>query len=96
MIYINNTKDRISFMGKLIGVSLITLLVMLQFFSYNSLNEKEQDFDQIYRNKVALSLLEGGSKSDVKFIISYNPDHRLLKTSPAPAMLKTGNMSRNT
>ncbi len=80
MIYINNTKEKISFIGKLIGVSLVTLLVMLQFFSYSSIQEKEQDFDQIYRNKVALSLLEGGSKSDVKFIISYNPETRNFET----------------
>ncbi len=80
MIYINNTKDRISFIGKLIGVSLVTLLVMLQFFSYSSIQEKEKDFDQIYRNKVALSLLDGGSKSDVKFILSYNPETKKFET----------------
>lgn len=56
MIFINNSRDRISFMGKLIGSSVVTLLVLLQFFSFFSLQNREEAFDDIYFNKASLAI----------------------------------------
>jgi methyl-accepting chemotaxis protein len=52
--YINNAKDRYSFIGKIIGISLVTFLIMLQFSSYLSLKERDEAYDEIYRKEAAM------------------------------------------
>ncbi len=48
IVYMNNTKDRFSFLGKIIGISLVTVLTLLQFFGFFYMLEKEKAFDQIH------------------------------------------------
>ncbi len=61
VIYVNNTRDRISFLGKIIGISLVTFLAMIQFFSYFSLEDKDNAFDYI-KKKSSEFVTSGGSE----------------------------------
>ncbi len=61
VIYVNNTRDRISFLGKIIGISLVTFLAMIQFFSYFSLGDKDNAFDYI-KKKSSEFVVSGGSE----------------------------------
>jgi len=57
IVYINNSKDRISFLGKLIGIILVTILCLLQIVGFIILNDKEKDFDGIYYRSALLTEL---------------------------------------
>lgn len=73
VIYVNNTKDRISFIATLIGISLVTILVMLQFLSYFSLSERDQSFDDIHKESSKLAVTDKNRAANVIYVISYNP-----------------------
>jgi methyl-accepting chemotaxis protein len=74
IIYINNVKDRISFMGKLIGISVVTILTMLQFMSYFTLNDKDDAFDDIYRKNTLLAVKDPKSDTLSRYIVLYSPE----------------------
>jgi methyl-accepting chemotaxis protein len=74
VIYINNARDRISFMGKLIGISVVTFLTLMQFSSYFSLKERDESFDEIYRKSATLVIQTGGENEPDKYTIRYLPD----------------------
>lgn len=82
IVYINNSRERISFIGKLIGISIITFLTMMQVISYSIMQEKEDVFDRIYSNYAALSA--GDIKPDVKplYRASYSFSEDAFKTEP--------------
>ena len=52
IIYINNTRDKSTFMAKIIGISMLTFLVLLQGISYLSLNDKDTAYDEIHRHQI--------------------------------------------
>ncbi len=74
VLYINNARERISFMGKLIGISGVTILVMLQFLSHFSLTERDEAFDDIYRNTTALAVQRGNLDSLGSYFLAFQPD----------------------
>ncbi|MBL8021218.1 MAG: SpoIIE family protein phosphatase [Leptospirales bacterium] len=70
ILFINNTSDRTTFMVKITGISLVTILVVFQTVAYFSLQNTEQSFDDIYRREGALFMR--GQKSDlVRYAFSY-------------------------
>ncbi len=73
IIYVNNTKDRITFIATLIGICLVTILTMLQFLSYYSLKERDQSFDDIRRKSSLLAASEDKREADVVYVVSYLP-----------------------
>ncbi len=72
MVYINNVKDRTSFIDKLIGISLVTFLMMLQFLSYFSLTDREDAFDKIQYKTVEILLLDNQYPDNLQYIDSYS------------------------
>ena len=54
IVYINATTDKSTFMAKIIGISLATMLLLLEFMSYGGLQIKENAYDQVQGMKVAL------------------------------------------
>ncbi|MGB4270756.1 MAG: hypothetical protein WBK20_16455, partial [Spirochaetota bacterium] len=65
--YINNSKDRISFLGKLIGTILVTILCLLQIVGFIILSDKENDFDAILY-QTTLLLIHTPDKSDMNYV----------------------------
>ncbi|MBX7059244.1 MAG: SpoIIE family protein phosphatase [Leptospirales bacterium] len=85
VLYINRTKDRTSFMAKILGVSLVTFLLMMQGISFFTLRDREEEYDSL-RIQYAERALEGGERhDDIRYIVRYNPGD----DSIAPAFMPT-------
>ncbi len=52
IIYINNTRDKSSFTAKIVGVSMVTFLVLIQGISYFSLSDKDRAYDEIRGHEI--------------------------------------------
>lgn len=72
VLYINHTKDKTSFLAKIIGISLVTFLLVLQIISNFSLNNKEVAFDEIKKRDAILTIKNGKFFNDQRFIIEYS------------------------
>ncbi|MCB1168137.1 MAG: hypothetical protein KDK33_18410, partial [Leptospiraceae bacterium] len=59
VIYTNTTKDRTTFMAKIVGITLVTFLLVLQGLSYFFVEDKENQYDEL-RLEYAERALEGG------------------------------------
>ncbi len=68
VIYINNTRDRTSFMTKLVGISLVTLLLVMQALSFFSIREREQAYDQLRRYELGLALARDFRPANLAYI----------------------------
>lgn len=66
ILFINNTTDRTTFMMKITGISLVTILVVFQLLAFFSLQQSEQSFDSIYTREGALHL-NGTDSSRVRY-----------------------------
>lgn len=55
IVYINNSRERMSFLAKLIGISMITFLTILQLISYTIMKDRSITFNHIYMNYTALA-----------------------------------------
>lgn len=56
ILFINNTTDRTTFMMKITGISLVTILVVFQLLAFFTLQQSNQSFDEIYTREGALHL----------------------------------------
>jgi len=72
IVYINNSKDRISFLGKLIGVILVTILCLLQIIGYIVLKNNENNFDEIYYKTAQLAILNNEQSSSIVYNASFD------------------------
>ncbi|MCE9596426.1 MAG: SpoIIE family protein phosphatase [Spirochaetia bacterium] len=82
ILFINNTSDRTTFMVKITGISLVTILLVFQMVAYFSLQNTEQSFDDIYRREGDLFIR--GKKSDlVKYAYSHRAGELAEKEVPA-------------
>ena len=74
IIFINNTVDRTSFMTKIVGISVVTLLMVVQIFSTVVTLNKDAYFDRIRRGEAVQSLLINGTPPDsAAYVLSYSP-----------------------
>ncbi|GAB4219352.1 MAG TPA: methyl-accepting chemotaxis protein [Spirochaetota bacterium] len=81
--YINNSKDRISFLGKLIGIILVTVLCLLQIVGFIVLQDKENNFDKIYYQATLLAVSNESPQAEHLYISKYNVnDNKWLKKLP--------------
>ncbi|MCB1192098.1 MAG: SpoIIE family protein phosphatase [Leptospiraceae bacterium] len=72
ILFINNTRDKTSFMAKIVGVSLVTFFLVLQVISNYSLSDKEEAFDIINQREAEL-IAEGGYKNpELKYEVTYS------------------------
>ena len=53
IVYINSTKDTTSFMAKIVGITLVTMLLLIQMLSFISLRDREVAFDALKKEQVA-------------------------------------------
>lgn len=61
--YINYTKDKTKFMVKIVGISLVTLLLALQFISYYSLQDAEKSYNEL-RKSYTVRFVESNKRSE--------------------------------
>lgn len=73
LTYMNTTKDRSTFMAKIVGITLVTFLVMMQGVSLFTMRDREDEYDAL-RVQYMLRALEGSEKHPtIQYIISLNP-----------------------
>lgn len=72
VLYINTTQDRTTFMVKIVGISLVTFLLILQILSVFTLRDKEDEYDQLHL-EYAERTLEGGKRNEaIEYIYQYD------------------------
>ncbi len=72
VIYINNTKDRSSFMDKIIGISLVVVLLIMQFLSVFLIKERENSYDAVHSEMSSRILLDDSQPPDLKYRVRYS------------------------
>ncbi len=48
LIYFENTHDRTTFMAKIVGISLVTFLLMMQGLGYFTMQDREEEYDRLH------------------------------------------------
>jgi len=76
VVYMNNTDERISFMGKLIGISLVVVMIFLQFAGFVFLGNSETAYDRIYRRSAHSVVNSKKPEYDAQYLVSYDPEAR--------------------
>ena len=76
VVYMNNTDERISFMGKLIGISLVMVMIFLQFAGFVFLGDSETAYNQIYRRSAHSVVASQKPEYDAQYLVSYEPGTR--------------------
>lgn len=56
IVFINTIKDRTTFMGKIVGISLVTFLIVMQFMSFYALQSLDTAYDSIHQKEAELVL----------------------------------------
>ncbi|MBE7440218.1 MAG: SpoIIE family protein phosphatase [Spirochaetales bacterium] len=72
IIYLNSTKDRTSFMAKIVGISLVTFLITLQFLGFFQTRAGEEQYDALRREHVYRALEGGDRDRDIEYILRYD------------------------
>ncbi len=72
IIFLNTTKDRSSFMSKILIVTVITLLVMVQGFTYYSLQDQEKSFDLLLKSETHLSVRTDTFPDNMIYMVTYS------------------------
>jgi HAMP domain-containing protein/tetratricopeptide (TPR) repeat protein len=72
VVYINNKKDKSSFMTKIIGISLVTFFMVLQAVGYFSIRDRESTFDELKAKDVSLILHQISNPEDLRYVKYYS------------------------
>ncbi|MCB1164876.1 MAG: SpoIIE family protein phosphatase, partial [Leptospiraceae bacterium] len=73
VIYINKTLDRTTFMAKIVGISLVTILVIFQWLSYASYIQAENAYDRLHNKDMRLTMVSGQRESDLQYLLRFDP-----------------------
>ncbi len=73
VVFVNTTKDRTTFMAKIVGTSLVTILLVLQVASLFVFNELEHRFDDVHRMAAARVLRDPAFQTDdLRYVTSFD------------------------
>ncbi|MBX7056702.1 MAG: SpoIIE family protein phosphatase [Leptospirales bacterium] len=89
IVYLNGTADRSSFMIKVVGVSLLTILLIFMGISYFELRDREAAYDTLRRDRIALALGLGQRFDDLEYIRPLAPPGPALYQRDASLQLDT-------
>ncbi|MDX1958658.1 MAG: SpoIIE family protein phosphatase [Leptospiraceae bacterium] len=89
LIYINSTPDKTSFMAKVLSVTIVTILIIMQSLSYFAMKDQDQDYDIMRVHHVDSIIDKGDYFSDVayKLVLDISkPNSTLNKTEYSDTM----------
>lgn len=73
IIYLNNTRDRTTFMVKLVGISLVTFMVILVMVSSFAFADKESAYDSLHAERTSrLAVQQDYPVEDLRYVLSYS------------------------
>lgn len=74
IFYVNSTRDRTTVIVKIVGVTMVTILLIMQASSFYSMKDKDADYDTL-RLENMTRILEGGDKyKDTRYFINLRLD----------------------
>lgn len=73
VVFLNTTPDRTSFMSKIIGISLVTFLLVMQVLASRTLTRRDADFDTLKKEEAGRVLLGGRHPDDMAWLRAVNP-----------------------
>jgi len=72
IIYLNSTKDKIMLMAKMEGISLATLLIVLQVLNFYVASETNNSYKQLINTKTKLTIHTDLNKSKADYLFTYS------------------------
>ncbi|MCR9142546.1 MAG: SpoIIE family protein phosphatase [bacterium] len=72
ILYINRTSDRTTFMVKIVGISLVSFLLMIQAISLVTLEDREREYDALRVEYSERALENGKRNEDIEYIVKYS------------------------
>ncbi len=72
LMHLNTTRDRFTFMGKIVGISSVTFLAVFILNSHFTLREMNSLFEKYIYSDTRIYIHEGLYDSDLKYINSYS------------------------
>ncbi len=70
--YLNYTQDRFPLMAKIVSIIMVTIMMILQGFSYYSFQDNEKSFDAIHQSYTEMSIAAENQLSDTYYITEYS------------------------
>lgn len=69
LFYFDSTQDRTTFMAKIVGISLVTFLLLMQGLSFTTMQDREKEYDAL-RKEYAERVIEGGKRNEsIQYIL---------------------------
>ncbi len=72
IVYINTTIDRTSFMVKIVGVSLVTIMLIMQVVSLYTMKDQDSDYDTTKIDQINRIIHSNEYFQEAEFAISYD------------------------
>jgi tetratricopeptide (TPR) repeat protein/HAMP domain-containing protein len=72
IIYINSTKDRTSFMAKIVSITVVTMMFIMQSLSMIIMKDQDRDYDASKKDQMERVFASNHFFNDVEFIISFD------------------------
>ncbi len=76
ILYINNTEDRTTFMAKIIGITLVTFLLLMQGLAYITLGDKEKEFDILRIESINKAIKTQDYNPEMVYLFQYNVNNK--------------------
>lgn len=75
VIFINATRDRTTFMAKIVGISLAVFLLVLQSVGYLVLNDRDFAYDEIQHREAELVLSKQNYRpANLRYLVAYSAE----------------------
>ncbi|MCB1189759.1 MAG: SpoIIE family protein phosphatase [Leptospiraceae bacterium] len=72
--YINNTKDKTTFMFKIVGISFLTFMLIYNALSYFIMNKFDEVYDNLLNEKLSMIVNTQKKTHDLRYVIEYIPE----------------------
>ena len=72
IIFLNTTTDKTTFMAKIVGISIVTFLLMLQGMAVISMEDREKEYDQLHLQHLVRATEGGSIDSEMTYLYSFN------------------------
>jgi HAMP domain-containing protein len=69
IVFINNTRDRTTFMAKIVSTALLTFLLVFQSIAMVSFSDREESYNNTYRQISERAVESGFRTSDMRYVV---------------------------
>ena len=84
IFYINSTKDSTTFMMKIVGITLVTMLLVIQGLSVIAIDARETGYDKLRFEEVSRAIETNKFKKEMVYAVHYNLGDRKKQVAPDP------------